>query len=316
MPIFNAQNNAIGSFIQTNPAGYPTDFVEVDGIHFTNFYWSGAPGYNGAVMVDFVDGSNDSVTDSQFDNWSHGTCPSGDSSLCDTMDAVMANEGSILVQGDQFDQSTNSNDYDSGTAVYDGSGVYDHDTCFDIENCFETSGNNTVSNNLIYQVGVQLSFDSGAHTNAIELLGGNDYIYNNTIHDIGLGTEDIDWQSQGTNYIYNNVMWNTNNREPLNADCSFGGCNAGTSLIYNNTLVGDTTGCARFINRGSNENVYLNITEHNNFCISGNFNDIDSGASITNLISNNNLVESTSTHLHKAIQQVMITHLNLLIVLQ
>jgi len=293
-PTFNDDNTGDGFF---NMSG--KSYIEIDGLHMTGYRWTGTQN-NPLSMINVGSANHFSVTNSLIDGWSHDTpsdCSDGD---CDAAWFAWVNGGSdVLFQGDQFDQSTGS--YDSGGAVYQNSGsavVFDRDSCFHVENCLELAGNAVVSNDSIYDMGSG-DYDSSNHQNAVQTAGNSATIYNDVMHDIALGSFDFNWQSGGTNNIYNNVVWNTNGRAPFTPDCTYGGCNTGTSNVYNNTIVGytngsDGVGCIRWVNRGSGDNTYATVAEDNNHCIGTTMNSIDSGASITNLTQNTNLTQSTS----------------------
>ena len=288
-PTFDDGGTASTTFVSLGSHSY----IEVDGIHFTGFHWTGASGTPRAMITAAAPGTDQSVTNSLFDGWSHDAASGCSSGSCDSGWAIWNNEGTgMLVQGNQFDQSTGS--YDSGGA-YDengGSGtIFDRNTCFHLTNCYMASGGGVISNNVIHDMGYG-DYDSTNHQNDIEAMTGNNVIYDNLVYNTFYGSFTIDYHASGTNYIYNNVVWN-NGREAIDADCSLGGgCGSGTNYLYNNTLA-PSGACFRFVNRGSGENTYLNVTEDNNHCI-GSLNGIDSGASITNLTQNTNLTQTSS----------------------
>ena len=289
-PTFNAQDNtSVHDMFEMDGGSY----LEVDGIHFTDFAWTGAPGWNGADMIDATGTTEVSVTGSLFDNWL-GENPSGCSSgSCDVGTAVQAdNNHYILIENNQCDQTATLTSADNaGACFYDGNQIDLNNVLFNVENAIETNDWGIVGGNTIYNVAQNLDYDSTQHTNAIEIYGSPAVIYDNLVYNVEFNTFSIDWQAANTDYIYGNVVYGTASRTTLTLDCSQGGCQSGTDYIFNNTLDGPSTACMEVVNRGSGEDVYGTVYEENNHCV-GSMNSIDSGASITNLTSTDNLVQT------------------------
>jgi hypothetical protein len=300
-PTFDAQSDTkLQNFVDLST--HSLNDVRIDGIHFTNWAWSGDPGWSGSVQINIANTDHDQITNSLFDNWTHqGSC-------CDNMKVILGqNATNFLIQNDQVDMTSNAATYDSGWMEYEGGGTFDHDTCFDMEQCINPTGDNVVSNNLVYNVGVRDEYDGTTHTNAINVMGGNDSIFNNVVHDIGQGTMVVNWQAGGNTYVYNNVVWNPCGpdfcRSALQPDCTWGDCAGSHTYIYNNTIEAatskQTVQCIRWTARSGDGlgggDTYTAATIVNNHCIGSALNLLDPGVSITSNTESNNLVESYAT---------------------
>jgi hypothetical protein len=305
-PTFDAQSNtSLGSFVSFNSG---VSYVTFDDIHFTNFAWANDPGYGGSDEFDMSNNTkNISLINSLIDHWTHtGKC-------CDDSPQILGGDTAqnYLIQGNTVDQSPTT--YDSGWGVYGGdSGTIDNNTFYNMEQALNPFGNNVISNNKIYNIGQDQfpDYDGSTHTNAINVQGGNDYIFNNLIDNIGQGTMTVNWQAEGNTYVFNNVVWNVCGtdfcRYGLQPDCTWGGCTNSHTYIFNNTLDADsptkgseTSVCIRWTARSGDgsggANTYSNAVIENNHCIGTGLNTMDSGVTITNLTQNNNLTESQST---------------------
>lgn len=300
-PTFDAQSNTkLQNFV--NLSAHGLDYVRIDGIHFTDWAWSGDPGWSGSVQVNIANTDHAQITNSLFDNWTHqGSC-------CDNMKVILGQDATnFLIQNNQVDMTANTAAYDSGWMEYEGGGTFDHNTCFDMEQCINPTGDNVVSSNLVYNVGGRDEYDGTTHTNAINVMGGNDAIYDNVVHDIGQGTMVVNWQAGGNTYVFNNVIWNPCGpdfcRSALQPDCTWGDCAGSHTYIYNNTIDAATSKgtvqCIRWTARSGDGlgggDTYTAATIVNNHCIGSALNLLDPGVSITNDSQSNNLVESYAT---------------------
>ena len=300
MPTFDGgANSAMGSFIDSSIG---LSYVTWDGFHFTNYKWANDPGF-GSAQLD-LSGNNSQSSPSNFlsllnstlDHWAHsGTC-------CDSPAEVYAGFGNgVLLQNDMMDQGTSN--YDSGYGLNGGGSVtVDHSTFFQMIQALNPWGNDVIKYNVIHDIAFnRIDYDNQTHSNGMNIQGGDNYIYNNTMYNVSNGTEQIDYNGDGTNYIFNNLEYAPETgRDIIQDDCTFGGCSTGSSYILNNTIqTTDSFACQQYVNRkgqngttggGTYDIVYL----ENEHCVGGGQDDIDTGASITHDTKATDLLMSNS----------------------
>lgn len=275
-------------------------YVTIDNFHFTNFYWKGDPSFSGSKYIGIVAATNVTVENSLFDNWSHDTAANGTTDSSKVI--LIVNTQNYLLLNNTFDQSTNPSLGDSGWALYgsNSGGTIQGNTCYNTQECFVPVGTSfTLTGNTVYNIGIVSDFDSGTHPNAIEVFGSSSIINNNIIHDIGYGVEVIDWENVGNNYLYNNVIWNTNvgfssSYPDLTLDCDSGTCPTGASYVFNNTFDAPIGTCLRAELRAVTT-TYGTLNMTNNLCIGGSLYSLDAGVTITNFSTVTNSTITTGT---------------------
>jgi hypothetical protein len=227
-------------------------YVEVDGLHLTDYYNNNVQLTGPEALVSTT--NQDSITNTTLDGWHHdATCPSANAAVgwCDAYFLTYIGSGSVLLQGDTVDDSVGgsscaahvSSNSCSGGFVYQNGGtmVYDRNQCFEVVNCIEPGDTqNTIINSAFYDIGTSYddSGGQGQHCNAIET-DGIEYIGNNVFHDISNGCFTVEWNTGSVVDAWNNVVWNPG-KSPFEA---YNASTGSTLNAWNNTVVSyDGTG--------------------------------------------------------------------------
>lgn len=306
-PIFNANSAAISGsfngFINLNENNY----ITLDNLNMTGFYWNNAPGYGTCAYIQAQNTEYVTISNMYMHGWTHG------SSAVDDCDLVVGtpngnNNLGDVISNSVFDGSDTTNGGDAMQAAFAWSN-FENNVCNQVPDCYLGSGGagNTVvvSSNLIENC---TSSFSGNHENGIETTnaGGNYYISNNVINYAQNATNDdptcvslFTGDDAGVNendYIWNNVFYNLGGN-----DLDLDPANPGNVVSYwNNTIselpAYDSDLCIRFGDHGPLNGEVINV--YNNHCISNASEIYDStpgdGLGTATVNSGNNLLQSLS----------------------
>ncbi len=262
-PILNAQGTTMSGNNNFISMSSGISNVVIDNLEFTGLFWSGSQAYNHTVMINMSDGTQITIENCYFHNWTHGSGASDDLKVIQGSTTPPYNTGSIVTNCTFTGLPSGS---DSGMATY-AIPEADHNIVHDMSNGILASNSVRVHDNTIYNI--RSSFDTTSHENAIETTaGGTNYIYNNLIHDtyaitifVGGGTG----SSAETDYIFNNVIYNS---PPIPIQIDTQPVAAGAAHIYNNTLEAGSSGgtAVRILDRGQGSLATLDL--RNNHYIS------------------------------------------------
>jgi hypothetical protein len=248
-------------------------YVTVDNFEVVNFRWTGIPAYGTAIGVR-LNGTYFALNNLYFHAWTHDNpgVACTPSTLCDVFHivngstALTANAG-IVINNLTCDGSPSGTD--SGMCTYAVPTVI-NSTARNMSNGFLLNGMTvTISGNAVGPI--NQSYDSNDHENCVETTGAQTvYLYNNLIHDcnagvtVSLGGGSGQGPVNETDYVWNNVIWNSAN-VPIYIDTTPEP--AGSAFMYNNTFVATGVGTCTKIARRNLGNMVV-MLEENNLCIS------------------------------------------------
>ncbi len=209
-------------------------------------------------------GSNVTVENCYFHGWSIMEPAAGSDANPFGGVAFYNNSQQGLVQNCIFDGSPASN---SGTGIYDGATLQGN-IIENVPNGIKVPDqvpNLVVNRNQISNV--TNSIDPSATENAIFVSSGGS-VYDNIVHDLASSATGIYFQppfaqTGTTQYIYDNLVWNTGTNPAVTLGPGYG--TSATYFIYNNTLVSGPGSC---IGVSPNPLVALSLTVENNHCVS------------------------------------------------
>jgi hypothetical protein len=229
------------------------NYVIVDNIEFKGLHWTGVPAYGSSVMFAFGAGTpgvgtNDEAKNLYFHGWTHGTFGSGTSEhpcavIGDT--GIPNNNANSILHSSVIDGSDTAQD--SCSAIFGGPPYIERNYIRNVSSGMIINGTVRVDGNTILDI--RQSFDTGAHTNGIEVNAALDHqISNNVIAHLETGTLAI-WTAPNSGYVatlYNNVVFDTDTGNVIdiaapatNNGCASSGayCTSGGSVkFFNNTV--------------------------------------------------------------------------------
>lgn len=291
-PVFDAQSTAIGQFMT-----FSADYVKVEKIHFTNFYWNSSTSAFG--NADILMGSNSHLTFSAniHDKWAHSNIAL-DPTVEDVPVYLSSTSGSHpwgdtqQIIGCLFQGATDGS-ADSRSALYGGGGLVQNNTVSYLANGFRYQAAN--SNIIGNRIGpIVVTFD-GTHENGVEdqnTFGGTVTVAGNYIFDVCAVCAAIGGGNSIT-YCYNNIFEPGAARGiPLEV-ANQGGSNSsnGSYYVYNNALICSGSGDALpyYVPAGCSMN---NFSIINNFAVST---AVSIGGSGNNYTSSTNIILSATS---------------------
>lgn len=243
-----------------------TQYVTVDNVEMRSMYWSGPTVYGNIAFVNLVPSSNETISNSYFHGWTHGT-----SSTTDDIFVILGSTFSAGNPGNKFlnnvvDGGVGQN---SGTELYGGFQYIQNNVFLNANTAViyqgTYAGGGVLSGNLIYNINPSFA---GNHPNAIENNGtGIWYTYNNVVHDTQGEADFMANSGGGTEYIWNNLWYNLFENEPATGSTSAG---SATVYFWNNTVAAPTTGGGQPCIRVGHSQTVIALTFWNNQCITNN----------------------------------------------
>lgn len=254
-PIFDAEGTATTTRdgVANTIFRLYANYVIVDNIEFKGLFWTGVPAYGSSVMFVFGAGTpgvgtNNELKNLYFHGWSHGTVGAGTvehpcAVAGDT--GIPNNNANTIIHDSVIDGSDTAQN--SCSAIFGGPPYIDRNYIAYVTSGMVINGTVRVNGNTI--LNVVPSFDSGAHTNGIEVNAAQDHqISNNLIAHLGTGTLGI-WTAPNSGYtavLFNNIVFDTDTGNVIdiappvtNNGCPSSGSyctSAGTVKFNNNTV--------------------------------------------------------------------------------
>jgi len=233
-------NKSIFEFVE------PGNYIVLDNIELTGFYWSGSPVYGTANLNlpggDTGIGMHDTVEHIYIHGWSHGTTGNGTTEApCGiTGDTANVNNGiGTIIEYSVVDGSDTDKQSCDG-AIFGGTSYIAYNEMKYVSSCMVIDGPVSVHDNICENV--VSSFSSTAHENGLEINydSQNHTVYNNIIRHVGSGALSF-WDTPGpgyTGYVFNNLIYDTdvNNVIDLGSQSEYYNGEAGTTIFWNNTV--------------------------------------------------------------------------------
>jgi hypothetical protein len=292
-PVFNAGGAAISGsnnfFIRFASSSYSTmaNYVELDNIEMTGFYWNNAPAYGAGNYIVTTGATYITLNHLYLHGWTYGTSASGEIDIVLGYNQSYGNEGNIFENG-IISNSDNGGTYNNSGQAFYVFGSVSNSSIHDCSNGILYYGPAVINNNVIYNI-IESKFAS--HPNFIESLGGPSsafsvYVYDNIFHD-GVGEAYYFGDSSyETDYVYNNLWYNLGENVPE-------GENAAAAYFWNNTIVAPAGQyCIHGDDKGG---TYGTLVVANNHCIttaSATWNAGSPATTVTTLTQSNNLVQT------------------------
>jgi hypothetical protein len=235
-PIFNAAAAAMAGLSYVSISA---DYVTVDGIEFTGFYWDASHTSWNLSMISPGASLNVTVLNCYMHNWSHDSygngCRDDMSIICGPSSATYSGAGNYIsnciVVG-----PVEAGGYGSCRGgIYQWPRAYNCTFSNVVDGCLPNTANAEVAGCNIGPIleSFQQPFDNLDHPNGVEQLGnGTISIHHNIIHDTVAITIFVGNPGNAA-YIYDNLIYNSK-PIPIQAD---GRSGTGQMYVYNNTIV-------------------------------------------------------------------------------
>ena len=235
-PIFDAQDTVIGGtwnmFLHFVTSGVTS--VAVDNIEMKGITWNSVPTYGHLAYITTNTASHITLTNLYMHRWTH-TGTGGDNLI-----VVLGDTNSPYAAGSVCDYCIidgSDGSSDSGVAFY-GFPSVTHSVIHDLPNGILTCGHGELGFNHIYNIKTSVDAPT-VHENAIETLtpgAGIFYIHDNVIHDMAIGESMMTGNTNETDYIWNNIIYNLAGGNPFHFPQNTG--QTVTAIHYwNNTIV-------------------------------------------------------------------------------
>lgn len=282
---FGGQDKGYDIFISVwNPSGAPHHII-FDNFEMRNLYWSGAKDSGWVAFFNVHSSEYITIKNMYMHGWSHGSYAAG---TRDSLFGVLGDSNAPYNNGGIVDSCIFDGSFSNGDS---GAFVYLFPCVTNSVVRHATNGiigaHVVVGNDISF---INLSFDSGEHTNALESLGGVNIYANNVIHD-SIYCEP--WLNQGNEitYFFNNIFYNqSDTKSPLQFDTLWG---PGASLyVFNNIFYTPGPAAIRGLARSPSD--YLtSVTTQNNIVITD-YQISSLQITVNNLVEDHNLVIGTS----------------------
>jgi len=235
-PIFNAAGAPMAglSYISIN-----TDYVTVDGIEFTGFYWDSTHTSWNLSMISPGASQYITVINCYMHNWSHDSYANG---CRDDMSIICGpSSGTYQGLGNYISNCVIMGTVEAGGYGSCRGGIYQFPRAYNctignvVDGCLPNTANAEVAGCTIGPIlaSFQQPYDNQDHPNGVEQLGGGTIsIHHNIIHDTVAITIFVG-NPGNLAYIYDNLIYNSQ-PIPIQAD---GRSGAGQMFVYNNTIV-------------------------------------------------------------------------------
>ncbi len=192
------------------------NYITFDNFEFTGLGVTGQCGWGNCQYFSYNANTYIILENSYFHGWSHsGGANDNMSVVGGDSHAPTENAGCQFIYN-VVDGSDSTNGGDSGAAIFHGPPIIHHNIIRYVTNALEPNADDVHDN---YIEHVNQSFDPTSHENAFENLGHGSYpgyYYNNVLNT----TTAVTWwtcpDSGSTEYVFNNVVYNTDNGNVYN----------------------------------------------------------------------------------------------------